>query len=276
MRAKISISSVIGFSIAGALLATDHSARAGLIEYLPLNGTTTAPVGTSGTPVNSPTYGPDQNSAANGAINFAPGGSSSSSYVSVTGGGGLDGLNTGTIAFWVKWNGTQEQFCCGADYGAVTARQSNGVFSDDVIGLDNANPALAHVEVRLDSCCAVDVAGGTVVGNGVWHFVAFTFTAGAEDLYLDGNLDGSSTNSPAVNSSSSIPLTLGAWTGDGNEYSNSNMDDFRVYNNALTQAQIQALIPEADPAWTDRNWSGWITRPSKAGLIGTTEGLHFV
>jgi hypothetical protein len=31
-------------------------------------------------------------------------------FVSVPGGGGLDGLQTGTIAFWVKWTGIQDVF----------------------------------------------------------------------------------------------------------------------------------------------------------------------
>ena len=164
--------------------------------------------------------------------------------MTVAGGGGLDGLNTGTIAFWVRWVGTQEKFCCGNGYGAVTARQSNAQFSDDVIQLDNSDPGQAHVEVSLDSCCSTTVAGSTVVGNGVWHFVALTFTAGAENLYIDGNLDGSATGTPAVHSNTAVPLSLGAWIGDGKEYSTSNMDNFRVYDNALTQGQIQALIPE--------------------------------
>ena len=43
-----------------ALLCASSAAHATLIEYLPLNGTTTATVGTDGTPVNNPVYVPDQ------------------------------------------------------------------------------------------------------------------------------------------------------------------------------------------------------------------------
>jgi hypothetical protein len=237
------------FAVLGLALAP--ATRAALVEYLPLHGNTIATVGTDGIPVNSPTPTTDQNGTPNSALAFSSiVQNTDGNYVSIAGGGGLDGLQTGTMAFWVKWTGIQEKSCCGEFFGVVTARQSNGIFSDDVIGLDNADPSLAHIDVRLDTCCGSTVTGSTVVDSG-WHFVALTFTPGFQELYLDGNLDGTGFSGANTHIDGSVPLTLGAWSGDGHTYSNSAMHDFRAYDEVLTQQQIRGLmIPEPSIAFS--------------------------
>src|SRR4051794_31485325 len=127
----LAAAAICSFAFAGA-------ARAALIEQLPFDGNANATVGTSGSFVGTPTPAPDQNNAANGALSFASASATDGSYVSVPGGGGLNNLQSGTIAFFVKWNGTQDGACCGGTFGNVTSRQGNGFFSNQIIGLDNA------------------------------------------------------------------------------------------------------------------------------------------
>src|SRR5260370_15396532 len=113
-------------------------------------------------------------------------------------------------------------------YGAVTARQSNGVYSNNVIGLNNADPNLATLTWQPYDAGGPVAVGATPVGDNVWHFVAVTFdgTTGEQDLYLDGNLDGvgfyTNTTGPpySMNPDTTKPLTIGAWNGDGATYSN--------------------------------------------------------
>jgi hypothetical protein len=81
------------------------------------------------------------------------------------------------------------------------------------------------------------VVGNTVVGDGTWHYIAYTFTAGSEKLYVDRVLENSATGMPNV-SGGSIALALGAWNGDGGSYSTSDMSDFQVFDTVLSQAQI--------------------------------------
>lgn len=96
----------------------------------------------------------------------------------------------------------------------------------------------------------LDRVGSRNLGIG-WHFVALTFTPGLAELYVDGNLDGSAFSGVGTHPDASIPLTLGAWSGDGHTYSGSAMHDFRVYDEVLTQQQVQALmIPEPSIAFT--------------------------
>jgi hypothetical protein len=40
-----------------------------------------------------------------------------------------------------------------------------------------------------------------------------------------------------------VPLSIGAWIGDGKTWSSSNVDDVRVDDTVLTAAEVAALVP---------------------------------
>ena len=99
----------------------DDSAWAGrnqatLVSYWPFDGNATATRGESGTFVGAVTAAADRNGEAGGALAFN---GSSQQYVSVPGGGGLNGAAAGTISLWVKWTGTQAGDCCNTDRKSV-------------------------------------------------------------------------------------------------------------------------------------------------------------
>jgi hypothetical protein len=233
-----------------ALVSLCSTTHAALVEYLGLHGNGTASVGSNGTLISGvggsgPQPTTDQYGNPGGALSFV---SSDKDYVSVGNGangnaaGGLDGLTQGTIAFWVKWSGSQQAPTFGPAYGDVLGRQANSSWSNDVMGLSAASPGTGHVSFNLAGYSSNDLTSGTFVpGDGAWHFLALTFVnGGAENLYADGTLVASGTAGTPV-SGSAIPLTIGAWIGDGNNYSTSSIDGFRIYNTALTAAQVQAL-----------------------------------
>jgi hypothetical protein len=221
----------------GISMAAATAARAALIESLPLNGTTSATVGTDGVAVNGPATVAGPDGSANGATEFNAI-SYFGNYVSVPDGGGLSGATDGTIAMWVRWNGVQNQTAVESLYGSVTGRQQNGSASDDVIALNGADPNTADISFWFSGPTGVSLTGVTPVGDGVWHYVAITFTPTVENLYFDGNLDATATGSFGANAVNDSDLTIGAWTGDAAGYSNSDIADFQIYDTALTPVQV--------------------------------------
>ena len=136
-------------------------AEAGVIAWYPLHGDASAIVGDDGTLVadadgNGVTPAPDEKGNANGALKFqadpnnqpAYSGTNSGSYVNVAGGAGLAGLQQGTIAMWVNWSGMQGVGWQNR-YGAVIARQSNGKYSNNVLGIRAL--ISSHLSFRLQS-----------------------------------------------------------------------------------------------------------------------------
>ncbi|HXI53382.1 MAG TPA: lamin tail domain-containing protein, partial [Candidatus Saccharimonadales bacterium] len=212
--------------------------RATLISYWPFDGSATAVRGTNGALVGAVATAADRNGLAGGALSFN---GSLVQYVSVPGGGGLNGAVAGTVSLWVKWTGTQDADCCGS-FGAVLARQANGLFSDNVLALNNPNPAAAVVTWRQSGASGFLITGTTVVGTN-WHHLAVTFSSAGSVLYLDGAVQGRAVG-PALNNNASIPLTIGAWSGDGAGYSTSTIDDVAVWDQPLSAEQVGQLAAQ--------------------------------
>ncbi len=151
--------------------ATPPLARAELISHWPFDGNFDEIVNSrNGTGVNDPTFAPYRLGNVDSAV--AIDGTLQQS-VDVLGGGGLDGLQSGTIALFVKWTGFQDAACCNS-VGDVTARQSNGVFSNQIIGLNGADPASATVTWQPYNAGPAQITGATPVGDGTWRHIAVT------------------------------------------------------------------------------------------------------
>jgi hypothetical protein len=237
--------------IVAAAAFTGTPARAALIQHMTFDGNANATVGTNGTLQSSsgnlPTFGADRNNVANAAVAFN-GSTFDRQYVEVPGGGGLNNLAAGTIAMFVRWNGFQPQGLNGTTFGTVTARQSNGLFSDQVITLNGPDPATAKIEFRMAAAFSTSLASSISPGDGIWHHLAVTYDTNVDtvSMYVDGVLSASGVGTRSIHNNPAVPLSIGAWIGDGNTWSGSNVDDFRVYDTVLNADEVVALaFPQA-------------------------------
>jgi len=249
-RSLVNFNSLWRFEASGTDLGTtwrepgfDDSSWAGrnnatLVSYWPFDGNATAARGMNGTFVGAITATTDRNGAIGGALAF----SGASQYVNVAGGGGLNAATAGTISMWVKWSGAQDGDCCGS-FGAVLARQGNGLFSDNIIALNTSDPATARIVWRQSGGPAPVLITGTSPVGTSWHHIAITFAPGSSTLYLDGVPQGSGAGG-ALNNNSGVALSIGAWGGDGAGFSTSSMDDVAIWDQPLTAAQIAQLAAQ--------------------------------
>ncbi|WP_394560392.1 DUF6701 domain-containing protein [Aquipseudomonas alcaligenes] len=78
---------------------------------------------------------------------------------------------------------------------------------------------------------------------GQWSHVLIRYAAGDQRIYINGALAGQASlgGTPAVNGD---PLQLGADQGTAGRYFNGDLDELRIYNTALTPAQITTLYQE--------------------------------
>ena len=85
------------------------------------------------------------------------------------------------------------------------------------------------------------VNGATTITTGVWHHVAAVYDGTMIKVYLDGVLDGSApANFAPTNGATS--LKIGARGDDAATRFNGLMDDVRIYNRALSEAEIQTVM----------------------------------
>ena len=205
-----------------------------LVSYWPFNGNATASRGSDGTFSGAVSAAADRSGAVDSALAF----SGAAQFVSVPGGGGLNGAASGTISLWVKWNAVfQDADCCGS-FGAILARQSNGAFSNNILALSTSNPATAKLVWKQNGTSPL-LTSTTTVGT-TWRHIAITFSPGGSTLYLNGIAQGTATGS-ALNDGAATPLSIGAWAGDGAGFMNGTLDDVAVWDQALTAGQIAEL-----------------------------------
>lgn len=183
--------------------------------------------GNNGTLTNGPTF-----SGANGGSIVFDG---IDDYINIVGGGGLSGANNGTIDIWVKWISTSQPAGYSLAYGPVCARQSNAVFSNNIICLNGANPTTSKVTVRMTNASSNTLTSTSNAGLD-WINLIVTFSPTSTNLYFNSSLQNTTTGVSL--SSGNSPLTLGAWIDAGIGYSNSNIGCFKIYNRAISATEV--------------------------------------
>lgn len=161
-------------------------------------------------------------------------------YVSVPNGGGLNNLQTGTIELWVKWNGTAQDIGFNNCYGAILGRQKNYTFNNQIIGLNGANPNTAKIIWMPYSGGSETILTSTISPNNNWIHLAIVYSNGDHRMYINGVLEDSSSTTGSIVNDSNIDLSIGAWIDHGVSYANANIDEFRIWNIAKTDLEINA------------------------------------
>jgi len=146
-----------------------------------------------------------------------------------------DASGTWSVGYWIKTSTA----------GAISFYQGDGTWSGSGQTMFYLNSSSTSTGTKAG---AVRWAGGwltgsTALNNNAWHFVTLVDNAGTESIYVDGNLD-------TVTSTMGLPLASGAnqlWIGgspdggDGAVKMNGLMDEFYMFNRALSQPEVQAL-----------------------------------
>lgn len=113
-----------------------------------------------------------------------------------------------------------------------------GIITDDINGetISITNHGVTAISTPIDTA---------------WHHYAFVWNAGQSryDIYLDGNKQALSHMSANYNPAellSHLPIELGKQSFT-NSYASSAIDDLRIYSRSLNQAEIDAILPNAEP-----------------------------
>ena len=176
----------------------------------------------------------------------------SGNFVSLPGGGGLNGLASTTVSMWVEWNGTQPAAMAGdsntwGQYGCVLGRRQVSGSFDPQIGINGPNPSTCqglrygYSEWMDGNNTPNDLGSGWGMpqtpnsvspGDGVWVNVVTTFdSSGDVTMYMNGVRLRSVLDQPLINDPD-IPLTIGAYYGTDQQWgpSDSTVDDFGIFN----------------------------------------------
>lgn len=189
--------------------------------------------GNDGTCSTCPTVASGQGYDGSDAYSF----NGTGSHVTVASPSGTEPTDLLTIAAWVNTNsipdGTVVVVSQGDNYGLMIMTETNVRFFKHVSGAWNG----------------VETTGQDVV-DGTWHHLAAVQDATGMRIYIDGVETAQNTDTAPIVYDQATALEIGRYGNQGDSGSAENydfaglMDDVRIYDIALTQAEIQALVDQ--------------------------------
>ncbi len=153
--------------------------------------------------------------------------------------GGIGPAIVGTAGFsvagWIRTSAAKNQVM-------IQQRSPQGYNGEYMLELDETG--IASFWTYGASFAGPTVASTTAINDGRWHHVAgVREDDGTTRIYIDGALE----SSIAGASRPLVPLTvyLGADKRNNDRFFDGKMDDLRIYNRALTAADVQAIVDAA-------------------------------
>jgi hypothetical protein len=164
----------------------------------------------------------------------------SNDYVDLGGSSTIDVVKPMTVLAWVTFTGTFSSSIYPRIVSNLTSSNYNGFEM-----LLNANSGAHANQFYCQTGSAGSLANtfGTATvapALGVWYLVACTVSSsGTMTSWVNGASNG--TISSVVIGSSSAHVNIGRWSGASSNYWTGNIQGVRIYNRALSQAEIQAI-----------------------------------
>jgi len=204
----------------------------GLVGWWPLNNDTAdfGPNGFNGA-ATSLSSAIGQNGKSGGAYSF----NGTNSQISITNTPELNPSNAITISAWFQ------------PAGPNPAAASQGIISKEVSGsIGNPPYALQYttssvLQYGQTSAAnnSANINSNTALNTGTWYFGTGVFDGTTEYLYLNGDLQGTATNSD-IGATTTV-LRIGQQKAGNSRYFNGSIDDVRVYNRALSATEVKQL-----------------------------------
>ena len=217
--------------------------KSGLVHRYSFGGTGTAVTDTKGT-AHGTALGTGVALSGSGTLVLAGGGTATADpkqYVDLPD-NVLSGLTNATFEAWVTWGTTTTSWQRIFDFGTTaTGTAGSYVFlTPRASSNGGCRAAISTTGAAGETTTSGAQANGPVVASGMHHFVfAVDATNDTVSLYVDGTLGST------VGFTGTLAATLGAnnWLGRSNYpvdvYFAGTFDEFRIYNVALTQAQLR-------------------------------------
>jgi hypothetical protein len=208
----------------------DINLQKGLVGWWKLDGNTkdATPYGDDGTISGSTTLDTDRTGGADKAYSFD---GSGSNYMSAPIGMASQPTTQITLSVWAKRAGSGSN----PPRGIMISRNSTYI--------DNCLSGQVLFSLVLTTGQKL-IYGGSCSAVGDWHLYTVTYDGATAKVYMDGAQVGSASYSDPLGTGGNI-LYLGRYNGGGYGF-NGSLDDARLYNRALSAAEVKTLYDTYD------------------------------
>lgn len=207
--------------------------NSGLVAHLPLNGNgdDITGNGNNGVLLNGASGDTDRFGVANGSVRL----DGTNDFIDLTDGVYFTG-SAFTVSVWLNKQ-SNESFSRYFDFG--NGQQNNNVLAF----ISNGTNGRPGAQIYSGNSAQSTITSPTAVPLNQWHLMTMTYENGTARVYINGV--------QVVSGPQNIPQNIvrtlcyigrSNWAADG--YANGRFDDFRIYNRALSAAEIQQLVME--------------------------------
>lgn len=198
-----------------------------------------------------PAFEPMVPLAATGGVesSYAVGFDGSNDYININTAASIKGLTSYSVSVWAK----PKALVSGNVYSiwfesintdGTTARSR--LFFENASGSYNnvANTVGVRFRASDGESATTFSAGANAVSVGLWYHIVFVFDSvnDSHKIYVNGRLRGTSTASVAGHDNTTpASVTIGVAGTSSSEWLNGAVDDLRIYNRALTDAEVQSI-----------------------------------
>ncbi|MBI2404682.1 hypothetical protein HYV22_00705, partial [Candidatus Gottesmanbacteria bacterium] len=149
-------------------------------------------------------------------------------YVDVPGGTSITFGGDMTVSAWMKTSSSAER-------PILSNRTSGGTGSGRFyFGINGGKAFLYH-----NSASPPNVSAVTSINNNAWHLLTYVRSGTTTNIYVDGVLDKTTTQTNYVNGAKAI--RIGHDVDNVTEYFPGSIDDVRIYNRALSPSEVSQL-----------------------------------
>lgn len=167
------------------------------------------------------------------------------SYVELPQENRVQGLNSVSIAFWMKPKIDNSS-------GVTPVLHCGNVFE---IGINNET---RKINASLQTSSTIELTSSFNLERDMWHHIAVTYGDGRLCLYVNGKLDSHATGTGNIKSSNE-PMYLGT---NGTSYYKGNIDEIAFYKETLSEKDIGEIYHEYMDAITDWNYVSYPVKSS--------------
>ena len=161
-------------------------------------------------------------------------------YVEVSDSASLNpGTGNFTVGAWIKSSEATTR--------CILAKRGTGEANTPIYGLWIISDEL-EMNVRDTANTLVTCHGTITVNDGVWHHIVGVRTGNSIEIFVDAVSDGTASGTISNVNPANNPLLVGRHSSNNAQDFNGNIDEARIYNRALSPAEIQQCYQGSPPA----------------------------
>ncbi len=225
---------------------TPNDLNNGLVLNMPFSGNTQDLSGNNNHGTNfGATLGTDRKGQANSAYEF----NGSTNYIDITDANSLDVTQEATFSIWIYQTAINYDTGNNAYNGRIIEKGNagidNGYLIDAIHSASSSQPSYCGSnQGRIRFIGGEGMSANSCYGFNNWQHIVVTFKDGVIKVYYNGVLNATKTITRKFIPVNNLPVRIGATQPlSGFEYSSfkGKIDDIRIYNRALSEAEIQQL-----------------------------------